>query len=46
MTANPKWFEIAAAIPPGSKVYNNPVKVARVYCLKSKELVFQIEKMG
>ena len=46
MTANPKWFEIAAAIPPGSKFYDNLVEVARVYCFKSKELVFQIKKMG
>jgi hypothetical protein len=45
MTANPKWFEIGEAIPEGTKTYDNPVKVSRVYCLKSKELVHQINKM-
>jgi hypothetical protein len=28
MTANPKWFEIADAIPDGTKTYDNPVEVA------------------
>jgi hypothetical protein len=46
MTANTKWFEIASSTPPRSKSYNNPVETARVYRLKAKELIYQIERMG
>jgi hypothetical protein len=46
MTANPKWVEVSSSIPQVAKPHNNPVKTARVFCQKSKELVRQIEKMG
>jgi hypothetical protein len=46
MKANAKWFEIASSTPPGLKSYNNPVETARVYRLKAKELIYQIERMG
>jgi hypothetical protein len=46
MTANPKWFEVSNAIPAGTKALDNPVEVACVFCLKAKELIYQIEKMG
>jgi hypothetical protein len=38
LTANPKWPEIVAAIPPGAVAYNHPTIVARVFAIKVKAL--------
>jgi hypothetical protein len=46
MTANPRWKEIQDLLKPGQKAYDNPTIVARVFRLKSRELLHQLVKLN
>ncbi|KAI7949992.1 hypothetical protein MJO28_008813 [Puccinia striiformis f. sp. tritici] len=45
MTANPDWFDIQDLLEHGSKAFDNPTIVARVFELKIVELMKQLDKM-
>ncbi|KAF5349437.1 hypothetical protein D9758_014620 [Tetrapyrgos nigripes] len=46
MTANPEWEEIQRELLPGQTSYDRPDLVSRVFQLKKKELLKDIQKVG